>query len=934
MVEQHNLKDRLAASHYLSTLANRYPNLAQISGAAASSKDSILSLQKVCERTEEFIQAGRDSIVYEDVEKFLIASKAEFSFNWSIAEMTREGDFSARGYWQTKFAELTIDLALKAAWSEVGKKHKSIQLALTENEGQMPGLFVFGMGKLGGRDLNFSSDVDLVAYFDPEVLQVPETLGKSYICHQALQKLTQLLVQNNRSDFVWRVDWRLRPNASATTLAMSTDIAEEYYFFRASPWHRLALMKARVVAGDRLAGQQFLDRITPFIWRQNLDYRALDELAEIKNRINLEHPTLKVERQWRQPINQEIGGYNVKLGTGGIREIEFVVNALQLLWGGKKYSLRTSNTLEAIAALESLEHFTPELANDLASSYKNLRRIENAIQISGNQHTHLVPKDQSGQASLLLILGENSWANFVENLNFNRTLVSKQFEALFAEQDVGDTQSISWPEGLSAPALEIVTSWENGFRQYGVSPSVRQKLKPLSVALAHYLADLSRLESSTMDPSVTVVRLHDFFRTLPQGEQYFRMLAESPKLLESIVPPLLYSPAMSILLKQSPHIIDCYMSAPLDPQADYDSDYVLEAQQYEIRLERMRRFVNEHLYQLYLMFLQGELTVESFQHSLSSLAEHTLELALKVVSQNMQLSELPIAILGMGKVALRRMSPLSDLDLIFIYDQKKMSLELATKFVSRLQTAIATPMREGIVYELDTRLRPSGKSGAPIVSIDSFASHQLKRAHSWEHIALVPSRVVAGDLSLLRDVHQVKREVISRQRNNTQLIRDAIVMWERVSEHRLREYDSSVMFSKLRPGGLMQSEYLSACLLLNAIPNATGKLPSIEYDDLLSLGAKSNPRLTDLAETMQFWRVQQLWERLLGFTEQPLENLPSDYLERLLFQSRVTSLPELLEKKQDHANLVIGLMDEFFQSADPQTFDQSNWIEKNVAWQG
>ena len=934
MDDNQEILKRIEASAYLSSLRNKYPDL-----IIASVGEGIPQLEAICCQIEDLINDCVDKN-YHDVEQELIESKARFSFAWSIAEMHQEGEFHQRGELQTRFAELTIELALRAAWQAVAQKHKAIEKILKQNSGNMPGLFVFGMGKLGGNDLNFSSDVDLVAYFDPAETPIPEMLGKSYICHQALQKLTLLLAQGGGADFIWRVDWRLRPNASATTLAMSTEAAKDYYYFRASPWHRLALMKARIVAGDKQVGQKFLDRITPFIWRQNLDYRALDELAEIKNRINLEHPSLKVQRQWREPINEEVGGFNVKLGSGGIREIEFIANALQLVWGGKHYRLRTPNTLVAIAALESLEHLTSSLAEQLTDSYKNLRRIENAIQISGNQQTHLIPRDSIAQQKLMVLLNESSWSDFILRLNEHREVVGSHFETLFAGQTTSE-YDINWPEGLSDAALDIVDGWENGFLQYGVSQGVRQRLRPLSAALADYLQDMAKVNASNVDHNKTIVRLHDFFRSLPQGEQYFRLLAESPRLLKSMVPPLLYSPAMSTLLNQSPHIIDCYMGPPLDPCADFDSEFVLQAQNYEVRLERMRRFVNEHLYQLYLMFLQGELDVEPFQQALSRLAEHTLDLALKVVAENMELEEVPITVLGMGKVAVRRMSPLSDLDLIFIFDQKKVSLELATKFVSRLQTAISTPMREGIVYELDTRLRPSGKSGAPIVSLDSFSAHQMNRAHSWEHIALVPSRVVAGDRSLESAIHQVKSAVLNTPRDGRQFMNDAYIMWNRISEHRLKDFDTSVMFSKLRTGGLMQSEYLTACLILTTNVNSESQIDSqsIEFDELLKarIDAKQLPK--ELPEIIQFWRVQQLWERLLGLTEQPLDSLPASYLARLLAHSQVDSIEELLDKKQAYATMVIGWMNEFFAEMEPSDLskvssDAKRWKETNVQWLG
>lgn len=919
-----SLKRKVEASNYLKSLENKFSSLIEL-----TSSQALQQLPMIIDQLASLDVADD----FRSSEQTLAQSKAKFAYCWALLEIEQSLDYQQRGQWLCRYADLTIEVALRCAWYEVARKHVSVAKALKENPMGMPGLFVFGMGKLGGGDLNFSSDVDLVAYFDPSALPVPDVLGKSYICHLVLQKLTQLLSQNGHADFVWRVDWRLRPNASATTLAMSTVAAEEYYFFRASPWHRLALMKARVVAGDRQAGQLFLNTITPFIWRQNLDYRALDELGEIKNRINLEHPSLRVQRQWREPINDDIAGFNVKLGSGGIREIEFIANALQLVWGGRHYALRTSNTIQALQELATLEQLEGDLAEGLISAYMNLRRIENAIQILANQHTHLISADSQTQTKLMVLLGQNNWDDLTAKLNKDRRMVSSQFEALFAEQADQAIDIVEWPTDLSPAAVDIVDDWDRGFHSYGVSNEMRQRLKPLNMALSEYLTNAADTDSSSFDASATVLRIHDFFRSLPLGEQYFRLLAESPSLLDSIVPPLLFSPAMTTLLKQSPHIIDCYMgNIGLNLDDGFDSQYVLQAEQYEIRLERLRRFVNEQLYQLYLMFLKGELGVNAFQSVLSDLAEHTLDLALRIVADNLDLEDVPITVLGMGKVALKKMSPLSDLDLIFIFDPQLTDLALASKFVSRLQTAISTPMREGVVYELDTRLRPSGRSGAPTVSINSFATHQMTRAHTWEHIALVPSRVVAGDRRLELRIDQIKQQVLTTTRNRQQLKGDAAKMWNRIAIHRVKEFDSDLMFSKLRPGGLMQSEYLAACLILRH-QNSTQNFyeASVEFDQLLAT-AVHNTEIANLPEIIQFWRIQQLWERLLGFSEQPLESLPKTYLARLLKQSGVNSLAELLAKKQRYAEQVINASKAIFYHSDDSEFEVDSWLETKVQW--
>ncbi len=904
------IENQIASSPYLSRLAEQCSFKPEL-----NAESLVLSLSKVCD--------GLQGYQFDDLEaaqSFLLDAKTDFNYLWSLAEISRALDQPELGRWQTKFAEITISFALRLSWLIIAPKHKAISEQLISSQGAVAGLFVFGMGKLGGNDLNFSSDVDLVAYFDPRILPVPEMLGKSYVCHQVLQTLTKLLTQGGASNFIWRVDWRLRPNASATTLAMSVDAAEDYYFYRASPWHRLALMKARVVAGDIALGQEFLKTLTPFIWRQNLDFRALDELAEIKQRINLEHPSLRAQRQWAEPIAEDINGFNVKLGSGGIREIEFIANALQLLWGGRNYALRTPNTLEAIEELRRLDKLPDDVANILSMAYQYLRRLENAVQMSGNQQTHLLPSSQESQEQFLSLVGVDDWQTLVVELNAYRKSVHFQFEQLFAEQTAAQGQALIWPDDLSEQADEIIDGWEAGFINYGVSNQVRHRLRPLTRGIAHYLKDKNN------NASDTVVRLHEFFRSLPSGEQYFRLLAESPALLASIVPPLLYSPAMTLLLKQSPHIIDCYVREQWNYPEEFDSSYVNQADDYGERLERMRRFVNEHLYQLYLSFLEGHLTVDQFQTALTKLAEHSLELALKVVADNMNLDVIPITVVGMGKVALGKMSPLSDLDLIFVFDQENTSLDLASRFVSRLQTAISTPMKEGILYELDTRLRPSGRSGAPTVSIESFAAHHLTRAHTWEHIALVPSRIVAGNRAPEARFEKIKAQLVSQPRDQAQLLHDSQKMWCRIAEHRVKPVGPEMMFSKLREGGLMQAEYLAACLILEA--GGELDVSNLAFDELLAQIDESQM----LIDIIQFWRIQQLWERLLGKSEQPLESLPSEYLARLLQQSEVSSIDQLVAKKREYSTYIEQRMEALFGSHFLETTAMDAWLETQVSW--
>ena len=912
-----DLQARIERSVYLSSLQQKLAMPALTSAAQLKQE-----LEKLCK------QISADPIEDEDLaaaELRLVQAKSQFNWLWCQSELGELFSPGEGGLFQAMFADVSIDFALRLGWRRIAQRHVAIAKQLGA-DGSLPGLFIFGMGKLGGQDLNFSSDVDLVAYFDPDTLPVAEMLGQSFICHQVLQEVTRVLGRKGASDFIWRVDWRLRPNASATTLAMSVHAAQDYYFYRASPWHRLALLKARVVAGDEVSGKQFLNSLAPFVWRQNLDYRAIDELAEIKQKINLEHPSLRLERRSEEAIADSAAGFNLKLGTGGIREIEFVVNALQLIWGGKQYALRTTNTMQALDALAAAGHLQASQAEQLAVAYQDFRRLENAVQMLENQQSHHLPLDDGKQRTIAMLFGSLDWPDLCANIKQHRTAVHTLFEGLFAEQQSDQLHSFNWPSGLSAAAKEIVEDWENGFHQYGVASQRQHRLRPLAAALANYLGGLN--QDRDPDASATVLRLHDFFRSLPRGEQYFRLLARSPVLLENIVMPLLYSPPMSKLLKQSPHIIDCYMQEPWQyPQQGFDSDYVFQAEQYEVQLERLRRFVNEYLYQLYLWFLRGEMKVAAFQSALTHLAEHTLEVTLRLVGSNLDLAETPIVVIGLGKLGLRRMSPTSDLDLVFVFDGDQTSLEMASRFVSRLQTAISTPMREGIVYELDTRLRPSGKSGAPTVSLESFANHQMQRAHNWEHISLVPARPVAGNTSLFSGTEQVLQSVLAKPRDPQQFLRDASKMWQRIAEHRVVEHNAELMFAKLRPGGLMQAEYLANCKILQ---QGTYRLEA-DFDGMLG-AAVENSDIEYLAEIIQFWRIQQLWERLLGHHGNPIFTLPADSRERLLHHSGVTTPEQLIEKKIDYAATVEHAMHALFAEIDDVGFDSADWLETNVVW--
>jgi glutamate-ammonia-ligase adenylyltransferase len=790
--------------------------------------------------------------------------KGQFSLEFA---RTHFQDFDDMGRMWTAFADATIDRALLLAWQIVGKRHK---LMLPETS--VPGLFILGLGKLGGFDLNFSSDIDLIAFYDAETLPVPAHKGQAYIASEVCKRLTQILQPRNAPDFVWRVDWRLRPESSGTGLAISSAKAETFYFFRSLPWHRLALMKARVVAGDVDAGQGLLNRLEPFIWRRNLDFTTLDELAALKTRINNEHPGLETERAAPDPITDAAVGFNLKLGRGGIREIEFIANAQQLIHGGKRPDLRVTNTRAALLNLAQTELITQQDADELREHYAYFRKVENAVQMFRNEQTHIVP-DGDANVAMRALIGNPE--NFDKEISTRRQEVHARFSTLFRDNTQAEkTTNLST---LDEHATLIARSWTRGFQDHGVPATSRHKYQELGHNLVARVQRLDRPDAFE--------RIDSFLKQLGRSEQYFALLSRHPDLLDKLVSPLLHSPHMSEILAQSPHIIDIFLS-PEDSELQEQSEFVLTSPDYEHRLEALRRFVNEQLFLNYTHFLDGKTTAIELQHKLTDIAEETLTLSLRIVADDLGVESIPMTVLGLGKMGTRAMGPKSDLDLIFLFADD-CDPDLAAKAVRRMRTTLTTKLREGIAYELDTRLRPSGRSGPPAVKLSAFRDHHMNRAHSWEHIALAPARIVGGDVDLGSKVMAIKTEILTRHRDSAAFKADAYVMFERLAEERLKETPPDMWRTKLRRGGLMEADYIHACFDVLAI-----KPPS------------------ELAPIIENWNESIIWERLLGLTGKRVSETPSRFAQQI----SIATLPQLWEEQD---MMVKEITAEFF--ADQKT---------------
>ena len=919
------LLTRLSYSPYLAGLIND-----EASVVVSSESVEGTQLGKKLQMIIASFDAKQEPVESTYVMSFIRQRKREFTTLWSIASVSGQFDFQELGGWWTLFAERSIDFALRAAWQlpEIRRLCTTLPDCLSK---PVPGLFVLGLGKLGGRDLNFSSDIDLIAFYDPDLVPVSPMQGKTDVCTRVLKQLTHLLSENTSEGFVWRVDWRLRPEASVNPLAMTVSAGFQFYYFRSLPWHRLAMIKARVVAGDLIAGNQFLSELDSFIWRMNLDYRSLDELADLKLKINLEHPALRLARDQNHEINPDCADFNIKLGRGGIREIEFIVNAMQLIWGGRRVELRIPNTLDAMHQLFEHKLLDEVVVKQMASAYRFFRQVENAVQMYDNQQQYQLPTTEEKQQALLQILGVSCWSLLTDQLYKQRLFVADEFDVCFAENEIkqqaGITTNRLLNEDLSPGATEIVNGWLNGFQIYGVANFEVDELNVLLEFLTTELYDAGRPVNDA------IVKIDEFFRSMPTGVQYFRLLQAHPVLLKSIVRPLLLAPPMATLLEQSPHIVDALISPEqynIQFSSQGRSDFVLASDRFEVRTERLRRFVNEELYIAYHALLSNQISTTQLHQKLTDIAEHTLDLGLDINCDQLQLESSPIAVIGLGKLGMQSMSPMSDLDLIFIARSID-DIESANRFARRFQHLMETRMKEGIAYEMDMRLRPSGRSGPPTVSLDSFEKYHQNRAQTWEHIALLPGRVVSGNQGIGEEAGKIREKLLMRPRDHQQFINDAWKMLDRIRDQRTVPVSVENLSVKLRQGGLMEADYLCACIAIQEIP-AHSDWANLRYSELLE-SISSHTRYVDLGGIVKFWRILQVWVRLLNLEASEVAEFPDQELDYLLTEIKLDNRQQLIEKMNESANTICNYIDQFMSGRSIQSKKMiDEWEEQAVIW--
>jgi glutamate-ammonia-ligase adenylyltransferase len=739
-------------------------------------------------------------------------------------------------------AEACVDQALLCldTWQA-----QELGLPQGENSGTRQGLVVIGMGKLGAGELNFSSDIDLIFAYEEE----GETVGgRSPISNQEYftalaRRLIHALHAATAEGFVFRVDMRLRPFGDSGPLVMDFDAMEEYYQAHGREWERYAWIKAAVVAGDRAAGAGLMAMLKPFVYRRYLDFSAFESLRAMKVLIEAE-------------VKRKGMADNIKLGAGGIREIEFIGQAFQLIRGGRETELQERPILTVLQRLVAAGYLPAYVGADLAEAYRFLRRTENRLQEYADQQTHHLPHDLEGRERLAIAMAYVDWESFARDLERHRRRVQAHFQQVFAAPQTEEAVSEDgmalaqlWAGSLRDEAAQRILS-AAGFKQaedtiaqltrFRESASCRQLSAQGRSRLDHLMPLLIGAVARTAYPDTTLTRLLDLLEKIARRTTYLALLAENPMALSQLVRLCAASPWIAGLLTRHPLLLDELLDprtlyAPLTRaalEAELAAELArIDSEDLEQQMEALRHFQQANVLRVAAADVAGVYPLMVVSDHLTEIAEVAVGAALRLAREHLvarhgaprcridgALVEPGFAIIGYGKLGGIELGYGSDLDLVFLHGSEGEELGTQgakhidnTVFFARLGQRIIhmltahTPA--GVLYEVDMRLRPSGASGMLVSSAAAFAEYQRHDAWTWEHQALVRARVLVGDPSLAERFAAIRREVLGRQRDGARLRREVREMRERMRAE-LGQRQTDRFDLKQDAGGIADIEFM------------------------------------------------------------------------------------------------------------------------------
>ncbi len=775
----------------------------------------------------------------------LITGLADLAGAWDLAQVTGT---------LTRFANASVDAAIKAlVGAEIGRgKLPGMTEADIPTAG---GMFVLAMGKQGAGELNYSSDIDLICLFDETRFDPDDYHEARASFIKVTRRMAAMMSEATEGGYVFRTDLRLRPDPSATPVCISSETAERYYESVGRTWERAAYIKAAPCAGDLDAAARFLETLRPFVWRKHLDFAAIQDAHDMRLRIR-DHKGLGGKLV--------LEGHNMKLGRGGIREIEFFTQTRQLIAGGRDPSLRVRRTDQGLNAIAAAGWVPQDTADRLYGHYAFHREVEHRLQMINDAQTHSLPKTDEGFARLAAMMGRDL-AGLRAELRDRLEEVHDTIESFFAPDPVVGTSdnfgaevTARWP---TYPALRSSRAVE-----------IFDRLRP---------EILGRLKEAAK-PEEALLQFDSFLKGLPAGVQLFSLFDANPQLTQLIVDVAATSPALSAYLSRNSGVFDAVIGGSFFAEwpggaalQDELSKVLDAADDYEAQLLAARRWAKEWHFRVGVHHLRGLIDADTSGAQYADLAEAIVACLWPCVVAEFSRKHGPqpgrgAVVMAMGSLGASRLNATSDLDLIVIYDADGVEASIGKRSLSTrpyyarltqaLVTALSAPMAEGRLYEVDMRLRPSGRSGPVATSVQSFQAYQREEAWTWEHLALTRARAVAGASELGAQVDAFRRALLADKGQGATVLSDLADMRARIAEAKPPQGDWD---PKTGAGRLQDTELIAQAAALRAgspARDAAAQLAAGVADGWLDAAdARAIARAAGL-----FWRIQAAARLLTG----------------------------------------------------------------------
>ncbi|HEX3442515.1 MAG TPA: bifunctional [glutamine synthetase] adenylyltransferase/[glutamine synthetase]-adenylyl-L-tyrosine phosphorylase [Pseudolabrys sp.] len=756
-------------------------------------------------------------------EAALLIALADIGGAWPVMRATRA---------LTDLADTAVDAAVRFALREAARAGR-IVLNDTREPQQGSGYIVLAMGKMGAFELNYSSDIDLVVFYDPASPLVPAGGTAGAIFVRITQRVVKLLQERTGDGYVFRTDLRLRPDPASTGIAISTAAAISYYESVGQNWERAMMIKARACAGDIAAGDKVLDDLIPFVWRKYLDFAAVADIRAMKRQINAYrgHGEIAVE------------GHNIKLGRGGIREVEFFAQTQQLIAGGRNPALRDRDTLTTLDKLAEDRWIDAQARDEMTAAYLFLRTLEHRLQMVNDEQTQTLPAEREGLERFARFLGYPDRDTFAAVLLGHLDKVQRNYGRLFEKAAEPDEPALLFPPeaddrktldrlgalGFTSPleASHIVRHWLAGGHRSLKGEIARSHLEALLPLLIDHLA-------RTDNPNAALVLFDHFLANLHGPARLLSLLQQNPELITLITLVLGIAPRLADTLARHPEVMDALVdpsffgALPDEAELGRRLTAALAQSRYaEDLLERIRRFGLEYMFLIGVRILTGTVTARQAGEAFARLADAVIRAVTSAVQDNFtaaygRLRAQETAVLAMGKLGGNEMTATSDLDLILVYDfdetqpdsdgdRSLYGAQYFARLTQRLINALTARTNYGALYQVDMRLRPSGRAGPLATLLAGFASYQETEAWTWEHMALTRARVVSASPAFKERVESVIREVLRRPRDAAQIAGDVVEMRAAIATEK---GDSQRWDLKYVAGGLVDIEFIAQYLQL------------------------------------------------------------------------------------------------------------------------